>query len=99
MLWTEDEIKIIYDAINEGKKAVDIVDKLPGRNVNAISVKMSRLKGREKRKSGWTHEEREILKKYYKECTTEELLEKLPGRTAGSIRGQVSYLRARGWSI
>jgi len=97
-LWTEKEVEIILEGMAAGLKPSELVDKLPGRNLNAVSVKMSRLRSGTKQKS-WGQSERQILVEYYNKCSMEELMEMLPGRTAGSIRGQVSYLRARGWSI
>ena len=47
----------------------------------------------------WTKEERQTLKDYYCNIPMDELLEKLPGRTAGSGRSQVYYLRKRGWTF
>lgn len=96
MNWTKEEISIIQKAIAAGLKSTEIT--LPGRSQSAIAAKMSRLRGKNK-KQPWSHEEREILKNFYGEITMNELLEKLPGRTAGSVRGQVSFLRARGWPL
>ena len=50
-------------------------------------------------KKPWSIRERVLLKEYYNNCTVEELLELLPGRTENSIRKQVSYLRKRGWTF
>jgi len=96
MPWTDAEIKILLAAIYEGKKSTEV--DLPGRSASSIAAKMSRLRGKSKQK-GWSHEEREILKENYNKLKMSELLELLPERTAGSVRGQVSFLRARGWPI
>jgi len=97
-MWTDEEIKIVLNAIATGLKPCDILEYLPGRNLNAVSVKMSRLRSGTKQK-GWTSVEKELLFKNYEKASMEELLEMLPGRTAGSIRGQISRLRKQGWGI
>ena len=95
-LWTETEEAEIRKAIYAGKKATEV--QLPGRTTAAIAAKMSRMRGNDKTKP-WTQEERQILVEYYKEIPMKALLDMLPGRTAGSVRGQVSWLKARGWNI
>ena len=96
-MWTEIEIKIVLKAIAAGLKPVDIQHALPSRSLSAITVKMCRL--RSNKQAPWSHEEREILREFYGRVSSQDLLELLPGRTKGSIRGQVSYLRKRGWQI
>ena len=90
-LWTEEEEKYLREALRAGKKPADV--KLAGRTQSAISVKMSRMRYQKQKR--WTDRERKILKEFYNNIPMEELLEKLPGRTAGSVRGQVSRLKAK----
>ena len=51
------------------------------------------------KKKPWADEERYILKKYYGVLTLEEVLAKLPGRTASSVYSQIAYLRKRNWTF
>ncbi len=51
------------------------------------------------KKKPWTQEERYALKKYYGLETLDELMLRLPGRTAKSIYNQVHYLRKRQWTF
>lgn len=48
--------------------------------------------------SGWTYEERCVLKKEYNVTPIEELAKKL-GRSASAIRSQVHILRKKGWTF
>ena len=94
-LWTEDEKQVLFNALTDGKKPSQV--SLPGRSSAAIAAKMSRLNAN-KIKS-WTLEEREVLKKHYRNLSMEELQLLLPNRSAGSISGQVAFLNKRGWGI
>lgn len=94
-LWTEEEIVKLRQALAEGKKASEV--QLEGRSAASIAAKMSRL--RKNKTKPWTTAERQILVDYYKIIPMEQLLEMLPERTAGSVRGQASWLKARGWNI
>lgn len=94
-LWTEDEKQILFNALSNGIKPSDV--EIPGRSQAAVAAKMSRLNAN-KTKS-WTLEERELLKKHYRNLSMEELQLLLPNRSAGSISGQVAFLNKRGWGI
>lgn len=48
--------------------------------------------------SGWTYEERCILKKEYNVTPVDELAKKL-GRTVSAVKSQVHSLKKKGWTF
>lgn len=89
--WTNEELLILEEEYKKHKKIEDIIDKLPNRTKDAISLKIQKLGLNKKYPNPrtWTDEEIEILKNgYSKNETAKQIAEKLPNRNASTVHAK-----------
>lgn len=98
--WTEDELRTLREA-PPGTPVAELRKLLPNRTENAIHAMMSRPRRRKENpglntrgpRRPWTDEEKEILKKYARTMTSEELHDRfLPDRTPHAIQNAMRSL-------
>ena len=91
--WSEEEIEILKLNISIEEK----LTLLPNRSRSAIISKMTYDKPRTQRRVGWSKADKQLLADFYDIENFNDLKQRFPGRTEGSIRAQASRLRKDGW--